>query len=243
MKPKPILRSNKDTYQWLYEKREAFLRYPADWIIRFHNMYMKEHLPSGRVLDYGCGGGNNSVFFIEKGYDVYGVDVAEESLNLIKINLQSRSLDLKYAEKFQIIPMDLKRLPFEDNLFDFVLSNQVLYYLPSEQRIREVCREFFRVLRPGGLVFFTMLGPRSWYITHLTKRIHDEKVYEVVIDNPDHRLYGLRELIYLVRDEPELRDLFSDFETVTIGYFDQRMFDMTSNFHWIFAGEKAGSKQ
>lgn len=238
MEAQQILESNKGNYQWLYEKREAFLRYPADWIIRFHNMYLKQHLPTGRVLDYGCGSGNNGIFLIEKGYEVYGVDVAPAATHLVELNLQSRGLDLKYAEKFQIIPVDLKRLPFEDNFFDFVLSNQVLYYLPSEQRIREVCREMARVLRPGGLVFFTMLGPRNYYIQYHTKRIHDGKIYEIVIDDPAHRLSGLKELIYLVRDERELKDLFSDFECVTTGYFDQSMFDMSSNFHWIFVGRK-----
>ncbi len=238
MDTREILQSNRDTYQELYITQRAFLRYPADWVIRFHNMYLKDHLPTGRVLDYGCGSGNNSIFFIEKGYDTYGVDVAEAALDHIKENLKSRGLDVNYAEKFQVISPDTTTLPFRDNLFDFILSNQVLYYLASEEHIRKVCKELWRCLRPGGIVFFTMLGPRNYYITYHTKQIHDKRVHEIAIEDPSHRLYGLRELIYLVRDEVELRSLFSDFDCLTTGYFDQGMFDMTSNFHWIFIGKK-----
>jgi hypothetical protein len=95
-----------------------------------------------------------------------------------------------------------------------------------------------RVLRPGGLVFFTMMGPTNYYITHHLKDVHGG-VYEISIDEKGHRLEGVKEMIFLVRDEEHLKDLFSEFECLTSGYFDQRMFDLRSNFHWIFVGRKA----
>lgn len=156
MQTNEFLKTNLDNYEALYCKKEGFLRYPADWIIRFHNMYLKRHLPCGRVLDYGCGGGNNSIFFIEKGYETYGIDVAKESISLIKENLKSRNLDSRLAEKFSIVSPDSTNLPFPDAYFDFVLSNQVLYYLSSEEQIKKVVLEISRCLRPGGVVFFTM---------------------------------------------------------------------------------------
>lgn len=235
---KEMLERNKKAYGALYVKGESFLRYPADWIIRFHNMYMKKNLPTGKVLDFGCGTGNNSIFFIENGYDVFGVDVNEVVLELIKKNLENRHLGSQWRERFSIISPDCMKLPFEDNFFDFVLSNQVLYYLSSEEQIRKTCRELSRCLRPGGIVFFTMMGPRNYYMQYHLKQKHPGGIYEISIDEPGHRLYGNQELIYLVRDEEHLRDIFSEFECVSTGYFDQAMFDMKSNFHWIFIGKK-----
>ena len=71
-----------------------------------------------------------------------------------------------------------------------------------------------------------MMGPRNYYITHLTKQIRKGGVYEVTIEDPKHRLFGLRELIYLVRDEDHLKKVCSEFDCIDTGYFDQKMFDM-----------------
>jgi SAM-dependent methyltransferase len=237
MDKESILEVNKTTYEDLYEKRQAFLRYPADWVVRFHNMYMKDNLPSGKVLDYGCGSANNSIFFIQQGYDVYGLEVAKNFKDLIKMNFDLHNVNKKLLKKFSLIPKDNIKLPYEDGYFDFIISNQVLYYLSSKEQIQAICKEFSRCLRPGGVVFFTVMGPKNYYMTEKTKNVYG-KVHEIVFDDPKHRLYGLRELIYLIETEDELKDMFSEFECITTGYFDQRMFDVHSNYHWIFAGKK-----
>ncbi|MFC1521685.1 class I SAM-dependent methyltransferase [Elusimicrobiota bacterium] len=233
-----ILSSNKKVYNDLYTEKKGFLRYPADWIARFHNMYLKENLPTGKVLDYGCGSGNNSMFFIDKGYDVYGVDVAESATALIKENLLARHYDPGLVDRFSIMTPDSTSLPYKDSFFDLIISNQVLYYLPTQAHINAVCKELSRCLRPGGIVFFTMMGPKNYYITRWTKKVHDNRVHEVIIDDPKHRLNGVKELVYLIKDEEDLRSTFSEFKALDIGYFDQKMFDLTSNFHWIFIGQK-----
>ena len=231
MNSNQILDENKQIYRDFYSKEERFLRYPADWVIRFHARYLSRNIPGGRVLDYGCGGGNNSMFFIEKGYETYGVEVADAALPLIKANLESKHLDPSLADRFSIIPPDSTSLPFESGFFDFILSNQVLYYLPSQEQIKSVCKELSRCLRPGGAVFFTMMGPRNYYITHHAKQIHPGNVFEIWID-------GVREFVYIVSDTDALVSLFSEFECITTGYFDQKILDLTSNFHWIFIGKK-----
>jgi SAM-dependent methyltransferase len=223
------LQQNLEKYTEVYKKRRAFLRYPADWIIRFHNMYMKKNLPSGRVLDYGCGSGNNAKFFIDQGYEVFGTDITESVLPLIQENVGT-------TENFTIVPPDIDKLTYNDGFFDFILSNQVLYYLGSRERIQTICEEFNRCLKPGGVVFFTMMGSTNYYIVkHANKRTDD--IYEIKIEG-GHRLTGYHEFIYIVRDEDHLKNLFSIFKCITVGCFDQRMFDMDSNFHWLFAGQK-----
>src|SRR5207249_2521076 len=82
-----ILAENQTNYEHLYARQEAFLRYPADWLIRFHNMFLKSRLPNGGLaLDYGCGSGNNSVFLIQKGFETFGVDVAPSFKALVASN-------------------------------------------------------------------------------------------------------------------------------------------------------------
>lgn len=230
-----MLKTNKDNYEKLYANKANFLQYPALWVIGFYNSYMKNNLPKGKVLDYGYGGGNNSVYLMEKGYDVYGVEVAESSLNLLKQNLKDRNLNNVIDGKFLTISPDNRSLPFADNYFDFILSNQVLYFLPDEEHIKRVCQELKRVLKPNGVVLFTMMGSKNYFVAQNTKKISG-KIHEVEF-KAEHRLAGLKQVIYVVDSEIELKELFSDFDCLKVGYFDIDIMD-GSNFHWIFIGQK-----
>lgn len=234
-----VLENNKNNYENLYAKEEAFLRYPADWIIRFYNMYLKTHMPAGaKVLDYGCGSGNNAVFFAQKNFDVYGVDVAPSFKSLVKKNYQSHNLAETLVDNFTLISPESVQLDYPDEHFDFIFSNQVLYYLPNVDHLHKVCLELKRVLKPGGTVFFTMMGPKNYYITKHLKSVYNHQVFQIKIDEESHRLFGVEENILLVRDEEHLESMFNMFDKVSIGYFDQSMFDMKSNFHYIFVGKK-----
>jgi hypothetical protein len=174
---------------------------------------------------------------MQKGWEAYGVDAAPSFPKLLVQNLALHHLPESTAARFSVISPNTCHLPFADAYFNFILSNQVLYYLPSEDHVRKVCSEFDRVLALNGIVFFTMMGPKNHYITKLTKN-EQGGVHDVRIDQPGHRLNGVRELILLIRDADHLCSVFDRFEPITTGYFDQAMFDMTSNFHWIFAGKK-----
>lgn len=234
MQKDQILKANKDNYEKLYSTKQNFLEYPANWVIGFHNTYLKKNLPSGKVLDYGFGSGNNSVFLMKKGYDVYGTEVAESSITMLKENLKNWNLSNKIEEKFLVFPPDNISLPFADNYFDFILSNQVISYLPSEEHIKKVCGELKRVLKPGGVVFFTMVGHKNYLISKYTKNVSN-KVHEVVLDG--HRMSDFLQFIYVVDDENDLKNLFSDFTCLHVGHFDIDVME-GGNFHWIFIGKK-----
>lgn len=133
----------------------------------------------------------------------------------------------------------LLKLPYEDNSFDFILSNQVHYYSASEDEIHDINKDLLRVLKPGGSIFVTMMGKQHYYITHHLKELSENaQIYKIRITDIQHRLFGVSEDILAVRDEDHLIDLFREFKTVTTGYFDQSMFDMHSNFHFVFVGRK-----
>ena len=102
MDPRAILAANQANYEALYAKNEAFLRYPADWLIRFYNMALRS-VPPGRALDYGCGSGNNSMFLMQKGWEAYGVDAAPSFPKLLMQNLALHHLPESTAARFSVI--------------------------------------------------------------------------------------------------------------------------------------------
>lgn len=221
------LQANTQSYRAVYEGG-ANLAYPADHVIRFHNIVLKSEKPSGRLLDFGCGNGNNARFFIEAGYEVHGTEVTEAVLPSLNARLGPYPKD-----RFHILP-PYPDLPWPDDHFDIVFSNQVLYYLGDKATIQSMCCEFARVLRPGGLVYFTMQGPRNSYIAKFGTEVGPK---EYRVEMPEgHRLHGRREYLYVPPDEADVKDLFSAFKCRTVGQFEQIYFG-ESTFHWIFIGE------
>lgn len=222
--------TNRAKYDQAYQDERRVLRYPADWVIRFHAYYLRRGLPSGRVLDYGCGSGNNARFFADRGYEVWGLDVSEA--------VRPRYREVVGSDAcLKIVSPTTTVLPYATGFFDLVVANQALYYLADEGRIRAVIREFYRVLRPGGVMFATLMGLSHYYLTCHAVRM-EGGVWEVAITEPGHRLFGQREIVVPVRDATHLHDLFVDFEPMTIGHYDFSMFDVPSAFHWLYAGRR-----
>lgn len=95
-----------------------------------------------KILEAGCGTGNLAIKIKERGAEVVGLDNCKEALEIYK----------KKDPNAKITLADLsKRLPFPDNHFDKIASNNTLYVLTSEER--KIClREFNRVLMPDGKV-------------------------------------------------------------------------------------------
>lgn len=106
--------------------------------------------PGMRLLDAGCGGGRNLVYFFRSGYEVYGVDESRSSI------AQVRELAASLAPK---LPPDnfrveaVEKMSFADADFDVVISSAVLHFAKDEQHWQSMVDEMWRVLRPGGIFF------------------------------------------------------------------------------------------
>jgi len=71
------------------------------------------------------------------------------------------TLDLFAGEGVDHV-VDVAEMPFGDDEFDIVLCTQVLEHVPNPEA---VCRELYRVLRPGGVAVVT--APHSAYLHNL----------------------------------------------------------------------------
>lgn len=96
-----------------------------------------------RILDLGCGGGNNTLFLAETGFDFRAVDAAPEAVRLTRLRL---GLD---DDDGRIVVGDFIDLPFADAAFDAVIDRASLCcnLLPD---LRRSIAEIGRVLAPGG---------------------------------------------------------------------------------------------
>ena len=105
--------------------------------------------PGMRILDAGCGGGRNLVYFMRNGFKVFGVDRSSEAINHIRTLAESVS-DTP-SDNFRL--ESVERMSFADESFDVVLSSALLHFADNEDHWTSMVQEMWRVLKPGGMFF------------------------------------------------------------------------------------------
>lgn len=106
--------------------------------------------PRMRVLDAGCGGGRNLIYFLRSGYAVFGVDQSREAIAQVRALASTLAPHLQ-ADNFRLEAVE--RMSFADESFDVVVSSAVLHFAQDESHWQSMVREMWRVLKPGGIFF------------------------------------------------------------------------------------------
>jgi len=106
--------------------------------------------PGMEILDAGCGGGRNLVYFLRCGFAVHGVDGSPEAIAAVRSLAAHWAPELP-AENFRREAVET--MSFADASFDVVVSSAVLHFARDEEHFNAMVREMWRVLKPGGLLF------------------------------------------------------------------------------------------
>lgn len=127
--------------------RELF----GDIDIYLFDQILKDRLTPGmKILDAGCGGGRNLFYFLQSGFEVYGVDQSPESIAYVRQLAQHFAPQLP-LENFRVAAVE--EPVFAEKFFDAVLSSAVLHFARDETQFRGMLGAMWRQLKPGGLFF------------------------------------------------------------------------------------------
>ena len=115
-----------------------------------------EHVPSGKLLDFGCGPGLLCSLLADRGFDVYGTDIAERMIEAAMQRMAGKVDDP--GSRFHVCRDG--EVPFDGEQFDLVIASQVLGYVADQP----ACVERFRsLLKPGGLCVASVTNRFSLY--------------------------------------------------------------------------------
>jgi SAM-dependent methyltransferase len=95
------------------------------------------------VLDAGTGAGFFPLLLGAMGHRVLGIDLSGEMIERAKFLARAHGVDARFVEG------DATHTGLPDRLFDLVVTRNLTWTLPD---VRAAYREWFRVLRPGGML-------------------------------------------------------------------------------------------
>jgi ubiquinone/menaquinone biosynthesis C-methylase UbiE len=166
------LRFSTNPYGWFRWVFDALLQLPEN----------------ARILELGCGNGllwKENADRIPAGWTITLSDLSSGMLDAAWRNL------VVTGRAFQFKEIDAQSIPFEQDTFDAVIANHMLYHVPDRPR---AVTEFKRVLRPGGLLIVTTVGENhmktmmDWYA-----QVHVSEIWESFA-NPFTLENGLEQL-------------------------------------------------
>ncbi len=119
-------------------------------IYLFDQLLKGRIVPGMRILDAGCGGGRNLIYFLREGYEVFAADADARSVAVVRAMAATLP-----AANFRVEPVE--QMTFDDACADLVISNTVLHFARDDAHFKAMLDGSWRVLKPGGL-FFCRLG-------------------------------------------------------------------------------------
>ena len=134
--------------------------YPHDaFYIKYVDEYTFFHLLGDitdmSILDIGCGRGEHSRLFKEKGAArVVGVDYSAEMLKFAQIAESRSPLGIEYRQIDMFVPQKIAD-------FDLVVAFSVLSLAPTREKLLNACQTIIMNLKPGGRFITVGLNPEQ----------------------------------------------------------------------------------
>ncbi len=139
-----------DTYAGFAEVYDLFMdNVPYRKWCRRITAWLKEFgIDSGLVLDLGCGTGTLTELLAESGYDMIGVDVSEEMLELAVEKKNQSGSDILY------LLQDMREFELYGTVRAAVSVCDSINYITEEEDLLQVFRLVNNYLDPGGIFLF-----------------------------------------------------------------------------------------
>ena len=194
------------SWERAYNKGEQLNRYPFDIIVSivmrtFKNVKDRKAI---KVLDLGCGVGNNSLFFAREGFSITGVDASKSAIHHANDRFKTENL----TGDFHIL--DFSELDKLDTHFDLVIDRQSLSG-QSFASAQKTVNMISSVLKTDGL-FLSMFYnvDHSGYSECLKHAIRQENNTFVFPNKPSKSFSGSRRVTLL--DASLHAKLFKNFQ-------------------------------
>lgn len=143
-----IFWNNRDIVKYFSDK-------PADHRIkeRLEKINQAER-ESMKALDLGCGGGRHTDLLVNLGFQTYAIDPNPVMLHATTKRLKSNGLK-------GVRRGIMTKLPYEDNIFDVVVTTGVLHQARNLAEYEQAIHELSRVVKKSGVVCLNIFTSKA----------------------------------------------------------------------------------
>ena len=199
-----------DEKYWEKHLREDDLENVEElWVRKYeHLIDVNEHR---NVLDLGCGIGQYTRYFLNRGHHVTSSDISKKALEYLKNNIPT----------VRIVQQDMSEpLKFEDNEFDIVFANLSIHFF-SKEETDNLIKEIRRILKPGGF-FIGSVNSTSAY----------EHIKDHVVELEEN-FYDSNGRSIRLWDEKQFEYFFKDLDKIVLNEVIEKRWDKQKNM-WEF---------
>ncbi len=137
-----------------YSRGENFIYYPKEEVVKFLNRFIKKKksiienvqlLNSKqklRGLDFGCGIGRLTILLHEFDIEGHGIDISKNAIT----EANNLAYNFGYNLENFLHTYNGEKIPYEDNYFDFTISDCVMDSMPFELA-KKIIKEIERVTK------------------------------------------------------------------------------------------------
>lgn len=212
----------------IYEAGGQLNRYPFSSVVTFlyRNAPRDRARSDIRILEIGCGAGNNLWFAAREGFDVTGLDGSEAAMDFARKRFADEGLQGEF------VTGDFTDLPFEDESFNIVIDRAAVT-MSNATAAQQAIGQVHRVLCPSGLFYSEMYSDRA---TTRGRKRQDGVLVDTV--GPYHGtgqifLYGRKGI------ETLFADLFDITSLTHVESMDYATSPREIYAHWAIAARKA----
>ena len=119
-----------------------------EWAVYLTGLLNEYGVNDGLILDLGCGTGNMTELLAKEGYDMIGVDNAEEMLEIAMEKREKSGHDILY------LLQDMREFELYGTVRAVVSVCDSVNYIDEEEDLTEVFRLVNNYLDPGGVFIF-----------------------------------------------------------------------------------------
>ncbi len=135
-----------NSWEATYNQGKMLNKYPFDLLVslvfrQFGNIQDKSKI---KVLDIGCGAGNNSWFFAKEGFNITGIDISEEAIKFAQSRFKNEKLSGKFIQK------NFSDIGSLQSKFDLIIDREALY-TQDYKELAAIFSEINNSLSPNGI--------------------------------------------------------------------------------------------